>query len=158
MVPGRRSTALEPRRRGYGGSHAWWEVSAVSAFTVEFDNSPGRLAALCELMAERGINLVICGVTHGDTGTVAFIADDEAAARSALQDADLAATERPALTVRLKNTPGAGAQLFRRLADAGVNVDVFLPIHVADTQFMAVLCVDDIETARTALGTQVVPR
>lgn len=128
----------------------------MSAFTVEFQNQPGQLADLCEVMAANGVNLVICGVTHGDAGTVAFIADDEAAARSALQDTGVDARERPALTVRLKNTPGAGAATFRKLADARVNVEVFLPVRVSDTQFVAVLCVDDQEAAAKVLGNAVV--
>ncbi|WP_053205030.1 hypothetical protein [Jiangella muralis] len=128
----------------------------MSAFIIEFQNQPGRLADLCEVMAARDVNLVICGVAHGDAGTVAFIADDEAAARSALQDAGLDATERDALTVRLKNTPGAGAATFRRLADAGVNVEVFLPVRVSDSRFVAVLCVDDQEAAATVLRNAVV--
>jgi hypothetical protein len=124
----------------------------MSAFTVEFENQPGRLAELCEAMAARGVNLVICGVAHGDTGTVAFIADDESAARTALQDAGFDARERDALTVRLKNAPGAGAATFRTLADAGVNVEVFLPVRVSDAQFVGVLCVDDRDTARAVLS------
>ncbi|TDD67656.1 hypothetical protein E1262_18585 [Jiangella aurantiaca] len=128
----------------------------MSAFTVEFENEPGRLAEVCEAMAARGVNLVICGLAHGDTGTVAFIADDEAAARSVLQDAGFDAAERDALTVRLKNAPGAGAATFRKLADAGVNVEVFLPVRVSNSQFVAVLCVDDQEAAMKVLGKAVI--
>ncbi len=127
----------------------------MSAFTVEFQNQPGRLAELCEVMAARGIDLVICGVAHGAAGTVAFIADDESAARSALQDTGFDATEREALTVRLTNAPGAGAAMFRKLAHAGVNVEVFLPVRISDTRFVAVLCVDDQDAARTVLGNAV---
>jgi hypothetical protein len=57
----------------------------MSAFTVEFDNRPVQLARLCEAMAARGVNIVVCGAAHGDTGTVAFIADDERGARAALR-------------------------------------------------------------------------
>ncbi|MBB5790519.1 hypothetical protein [Jiangella mangrovi] len=124
----------------------------MGAFTVEFENQPGRLAELCEVIAARGINLVICGLAHGETGTVAFIADDESAARTALQDAGFDAQERDALTVRLKNAPGAGAATFRKLAEAGVNVEVFLPVRVSDAQFVGVLCVDNRDAARAVLG------
>lgn len=124
----------------------------MSAFTVEFENQPGRLAELCDVMAARGVNLVICGVTNGNTGTVAFIADDEAAARTALQDGGFDARERESLTVRLRNAPGVGAATFRKLADAGVNVEVFLPVRVSDSQFVGVLCVDDQAAARNVLG------
>lgn len=59
------------------------------------------------------------------------------------------------MTVRLKNAPGAGAATFRKLADAGVNVEVFLPVRVSDSQFVAVLCVDDHDAAAAVLGNAV---
>jgi hypothetical protein len=128
----------------------------MSAFTVEVKNQPGELARLCGAMAEQGVNLVLCGMSHGDRGTVAFIADDEAAARTALDRAGIEFSERPALTVRMDNVPGAGAATFRKLADANVNMDLLLPIRVSGEQFFAVLCTDDIDAATTALGEQVV--
>ena len=128
----------------------------MSAFTVELESQPGELARLCEAMAAREINLLLCGIAHGDTGTVAFVVDDEVAARTALQDAGIQFTERPALTLRLENLPGAGAAAFRRLADAGVNLELLLPVQVSKEEFFAVICVDDVDSARRALGDQVV--
>jgi len=128
----------------------------MSAFTVEFDNQPGELARLCEAMAGRGVNIVVSGVAHGDSGTVTFIADDEMAARSALEGAEIEFDEREALTVRMDNVPGAGATTFRKLADAGVNVDLLLPIRVSSDEFLAVICAEDLDAAATALGDQVV--
>jgi len=128
----------------------------MSAFTVELKNQPGELAGLCEAMAARAVNLVLCGTTHGDGGTVAFIADDEPAARAALEGAGIAFTERPALSVRMENLPGAGAAAFRKLADANVNLDLLLPVRISDELFFAVICVDDMDAARSALGDQVV--
>ena len=128
----------------------------MSAFTVELESQPGELARLCEAMAARQINLLLCGIAHGDTGTVAFVVDDEVAARTALQDAGIQFTERPALTLRLENLPGAGAAAFRRLADAGVNLELLLPVQVSKEEFFAVICVDDVDSARRALGDQVV--
>jgi hypothetical protein len=128
----------------------------VSAFMVELKNQPGSLADLCEAIATRGVNLVLCGTTHGDAGTVAFIADDEPAARAALAGAAIEFTERPALSVRMQNRPGAGAATFRKLANANVNMDLLLPVRISDELFFAVICVDDVDAARTALGDQVV--
>ncbi len=128
----------------------------MSAFTVVFDNQPGELARLCEAMAARGANIVVCGVAHGESGTVAFIADDEMAARSALEGAEIEFDERPALTVRMDNVPGAGATTFRKLADAGVNIDLLLPVRVSVDEFLAVICAEDLDAAASALGDQVV--
>ena len=129
----------------------------MSLFTVELENQPGELARLCEAMAANGINLVLSATAHGEEGTVVFVADDEAAAQTALEDAGLRYAVRTALTIRMENQPGAGATTFRKLAEAGVNADLLLPIRVSDDVFFAVICVDDEEKARDALGAQVVP-
>jgi|SRR6185437_10805534 hypothetical protein len=128
----------------------------MSAFTVQIANRPGELARLCETLGAGGINLVISGLAHDVSGMVAFIADDEPAARQVLRAAQIDYAERPSLTVRLANVPGAGAATFRALAEANVNIEVFLPVRIFDEQFYAVICPDDIEAAAAALGDQVV--
>ena len=129
----------------------------MSVFTVDLKNQPGELARLCEAMAGRGINLVLSAAARGEQGTVVFIADDEASAETVLQEADIGYTMRPALTIRMENQPGSGAATFRKLADAGVNAELLLPVRVSDELFFAVICVDDQDKARDALGAQVVP-
>jgi len=128
----------------------------MSAFTVELDNHPGELARLCEAMASSGVNLLLCATTHGNSGIVAFIADDEAAAQAVLDGAGIEYLLRPAVTVRMENLPGAGAAAFRKLAEAGVNLDLLLPVRISDGEFFAVICADDAAGAESALGNQVI--
>jgi hypothetical protein len=128
----------------------------MSVFTVDLKNQPGELARLCEAMAAGGINLILSAAARGDGGTIVFVADDEARAQATLTDAGIPYTMRPALTIRMENQPGTGAATFRRLADAGVNTDLLLPVRVFDDMFFAVICVDDQDKARRALGSQVV--
>jgi hypothetical protein len=61
-----------------------------------------------------------------------------------------------ALTVGLQNVPGAGADVFRTLFEANVNLEVFLPVRIFDDEFYAVICPDDVTAASAALGDQVV--
>ena len=129
----------------------------MSAFIVTLDDQPGELARLCEAMAGSGVNLLLCATTYSGSGAVAFIADDEASAQDVLEAAGLEYLMRPALTLRLENLPGAGAAAFRKLADAGINVDLLLPVRISDDLFFAVICVDDEATARAVLGDQVAP-
>ncbi len=124
----------------------------MSAFTVELKNQPGELARLCEAMAASGVNLILCATTHGDSGAVVFIADDEPSARTVLESAGIEYAMRPALTVRIENLPGAGAATFRTLGNAGINVDLLLPVRISDELFFAVICIDDVDKARSALG------
>jgi hypothetical protein len=128
----------------------------MSVFTVNLENQTGELARLCEAMADRGVNLILCATTHGEVGTVAFIANDEASAEAALAGAGIEYRKRPALTIRMENQPGVGAATFRKLADADVNTDVLVPVRISNDLFFAVLCVDDPDKARRALGVQVV--
>lgn len=128
----------------------------MSAFIVELDNHPGELARLCEAMASSGVNLVLCATTRANSGVVAFIADDEAAAQAVLNEAGIEYLLRPAVTVTMENLPGAGAATFRKLADAGVNVELLLPIRISEEDFLAVICADDAAAAENALGDQVI--
>jgi hypothetical protein len=128
----------------------------MSVFTVDLKNQPGELARLCEAMAGRGVNLILCATTRGEDGTVAFIANDEASAETTLTGAGVKYARRPALTIRMENQPGAGAATFRKLANAGVNTDLLVPVRVSDDAFFAVICVDDPDKARRALGVQVI--
>jgi hypothetical protein len=128
----------------------------MSVFTVDLKNQPGELARLCEAMAGSGINLVLSATTRGEESTVVFIADDEASAETVLRNEDIQYTMRPALTIRMENQPGTGAATFRKLANAGVNADLLLPVRVSDDLFFAVICVDDVDKARRTLGAQVI--
>ena len=128
----------------------------MSAFAVSLEDQPGELARVCEAMADSGVNLLLCATTYSGSGVVAFIADDEASAQEVLETVGMEYLMRPALTVKLDNLPGAGAAAFRKLANAGVNVDLLLPVRISDELFFAVVCVDDEAAARAALGDRVV--
>jgi len=132
------------------------EERQMSVFIVDLENQAGELARLCEAMAGRGVNLILCATTREEVGTVAFIADNEASAEAALAEAGVGYTKRTALTIRMENQPGVGAATFRKLADAGVNTDLLVPVRISNDLFFAVLCVDDPDKARRALGVQVV--
>src|SRR5512135_3052888 len=93
------------------------EGHQMSVFTVDLQNQPGELARLCEAMAGAGVNLVLSATARGESGTVVFIADDEASAETVLQNAGIEYTMRPALTIRMEHQPGTGAATFRKLAD-----------------------------------------
>ena len=58
----------------------------------------------------------------------------------------------------MANLPGAGAAAFRRLAEAGVNVELLVPACISDEEFFAVICADDPAAAERTLGGQVITR
>jgi aspartokinase len=56
----------------------------------------------------------------------------------------------------MENVAGVSAKAFRKLADAGVNIDLLLPVRVSAEEFLAVVCAENLEAAASALGDQVV--
>ena len=91
----------------------------MGVFTVDMPNDPGQLAKLCAAMAAENVNVILCAAAIGESGTVVFIADNEAAASGALESGDFAFAEHPSVTVRIANHPGEGAETFGKLAAAG---------------------------------------
>lgn len=122
-------------------------------FIVEASNRPGEFARHAGEVAKRGINLanVVC-LGIGDRGGAAFYATDEAGLRSALSDAGIGFREVSAVTARLEDKPGTVAEAARRLGDAGVNIELLVPVGMDGKQVTVAFGVDKAEQASTALG------
>jgi len=128
----------------------------MSVFIVQTKDHPGELAAVLEVLAAGGVNVMLASVTAEGRGTVLFVGDDDAATRAALTEADVAYDERSSVVIRVANRAGAGAAFCRTLADAGINVEFLLPLEVDREQATLVLVVDDQEKAWRILGDVVV--
>jgi hypothetical protein len=84
------------------------------------ENRPGMLARAAEAIASGGLNIE--GFAEVD-GRLHVLTADPRQARLALAAAGLAADgEREVVVVRIEDRSGAVAELFGRLATAGVNV------------------------------------
>ena len=84
------------------------------------ENRPGMLARAAEAIASGGLNLE--GFAEVD-GTLHLLTADPRSARIALEAAGLAVCgEREVVVVRIEDRSGAAAEVFGRLASAGVNV------------------------------------
>ncbi|HEX7880527.1 MAG TPA: amino acid-binding ACT domain-containing protein [Candidatus Eisenbacteria bacterium] len=115
---------------------------------IRLDNSPGALAAMGEALGRAGVSIEGGGAWVVDgVGVAHFLFEDGAAARRALEAAGITVlAEREVVVQRLKQAvPGQLGQLTRRMADAGVNIEVLYSDH--DHQL--ILVVDDVTTGRT---------
>lgn len=126
----------------------------MNAFVVELQNRPGEMARVTEAVAAREVNILVCGLGTGTSAAVAFVANNEGNARSALREKEIKFREVPVLFVRLKDVPGQAASVSRKLAKAGVNVELFLPVDTRPNSFTAAIGVDKLEAAKNALGDQ----
>lgn len=119
---------------------------------VILDDNPGELARLGEVSGAAGVNIDGFAAFTGDgKGVVHVLVGDDRldALRTALDSAGMPiADEREVLVVSVADEPGAMGDVSRRLADAGVNIDL------AYTTFGGVRLVfgtDDIRVARAVL-------
>jgi hypothetical protein len=112
------------------------------------------LVKVTEAVAARGVNLLVYDLGPGDPGAVGLIASDDETTRSTLGDLGVTFREIPVLTVRMEDKPGQAANTSRRLADAGVNIELWLPVDTNRDNFVVALGVDDMEAARQAVSEQ----
>jgi hypothetical protein len=115
--------------------------------TIALENRPGALAEMGDALGRAGVSIEGGGafVVYGQ-GVAHFLFEDGAAARRALEAARIQVLEeREVLVQRLNQTePGQLGKISRRMAEAGVNIEVLYSDH--DHQL--ILVVDDIAKGR----------
>jgi hypothetical protein len=115
--------------------------------TIAVDNRPGALADTGDALGHAGISIEGGGawVVNGQ-GVAHFLFEDSAPARSALEAAGIQVLEeRTVLIQRLDQAqPGQLGKLTRRMAQAGVNIEVLYSDH----NNQLILVVDDIAKGR----------
>lgn len=116
--------------------------------TVELEDRPGTLADLGEALGNAGVNIDGgCGFPAGGRGIFHILVEDAAGARKAIEGAGLSvADERDVIVVDVTDKPGELGGIARRMADAGVNIDL---IYLT-ARGQLVLGVDDLQKARSA--------
>ena len=117
--------------------------------TIILEDRPGTLADLGETLGKAGINIAGgCGFPCEGKGVIHVLVDDAAAARSALEEAGFeVSNEREVLLVEGEDQPGELGKIARRIAGAGVNIDL---LYLSAGGHL-VLGVDDMEKARAAI-------
>jgi hypothetical protein len=115
--------------------------------TVAFErDQPGTLAIATEAIARSGINIDACAEIDG---RLHLVTSDAAGARAALMAAGFAVIdEQQALVIDAVDRPGTAAAIFRRIADAGVNVR----FAYVGARNRIVIGPDDVSRAVEALG------
>ena len=125
----------------------------MNAFIVELDNRPGELARIAAAIAEKGINITNgAGLAVGQTGGFGFTTNDEAGTRSALDAAGCRYRQVELIPVQVEDRPGSLAEIARRLADAGVNLEMLVPSGMSGGRMSLAIGVDNAEAARSIIG------
>jgi hypothetical protein len=122
----------------------------VRDLAIELEHRPGALAELGEALARAGVSIEGGGVfTAGGLGHAHFLFSDGPAARRAIEVAGLRVVdEREVLLARLRqDEPGQLGKIARRMAEAGVNIELQYSDHAGNL----VLVVDDATRARAVV-------
>ena len=117
--------------------------------TVILEDRPGTLADLGEALGKVGINIEGgCGFPCEGKGVMHILVEDAAAARQALEEAGIEVRgERQVLVLEIEDRPGALGEVSRRIANAGVNID----LAYGASNNRLILGVDDLDKARAAV-------
>lgn len=93
---------------------------------IRVEDKPGELAALGEATGKAGINIDgLCCFPSEGRFVVHMLVDDAAGARRVVEDAGYTSIEeREVVVVGLEDRPGALGETARKIADAGVNIDL----------------------------------
>jgi hypothetical protein len=121
------------------------------AFDLEIDveNTPGALAQVAAAISDAGVNIsaVTC-LAAGETVELHILVKHAEAARHALALSQLAVTgEREVVVIDVADRPGVLADLTRRIAAAGVDLDL---VYIA-TNNRVVFGAEDLDGLKAAL-------
>jgi hypothetical protein len=122
----------------------------ASDLVIRVPNEPGALAAVAAAVSDAGVNLAAATCTGpGETADLHILVKHAEAAKHALAISNLSVTaEREVVVVEAADRPGALADLARKVAKAGVNLDL---VYVA-TGTRIVFGSPDLPALRAALG------
>lgn len=122
-------------------------------FSIFVENKVGQLAKVCGILADAGVYIHgFHGHSEGECGIIRVTVDKAAKARAALKAKGLPFVEKDVLVVVVSDKVGAGAQLAKKLGNAGISVDYAYATSVGKGNAAAVLEVSDLAKAKRVLG------
>jgi hypothetical protein len=117
---------------------------------IEVNNEPGALARVATAIGDAGVNIAAATCTSpGERAAMHILVKHAEAAKHALATAGVTVTgEREVVVIEAQDRPGELADLARRVAEAGVDLDL---VYVA-TGTRVVFGSPNLEALRAALG------
>jgi hypothetical protein len=116
---------------------------------IDIENSPGALAQVAAAISDAGVNIAAATcIGSGERAELHILVPRAEAARHSLAISHLAITrEREVVVVDVEDSPGVLADLTRKIARAGVDLDL---VYVA-TRNRVVFGAADVDALRAAL-------
>jgi hypothetical protein len=116
---------------------------------IDIDNTPGALADVAAAISDAGVNIAAATcIGPGDRAELHILVPHAEAARHALAISHLAVSrEREVVVVDVEDRPGVLADLTRKIAKSGVDLDL---VYVA-TRNRVVFGAPDLDALRAAI-------
>ena len=125
----------------------------MNAYLITVEDRPGVFAKLLEAAAARGVNVAPAyGLSNGSTGLIALGSDDEPGLAAAIADAGQTATVIELVVVEMENRPGTGAEVARKLAAAGVDLRIAVPVGMNGDRLQIGFGASDTALLKRTLG------
>jgi hypothetical protein len=117
---------------------------------IDVENTPGALAQVAAAISDAGVNIAAatCVGPHERAELHILVPHAEAAKHSLATAGIVVTREREVLVVEVEDRPGVLADLTRKVARAGINLDL---VYVA-TRNRVVFGAQDLDGLRRALG------
>ncbi len=117
---------------------------------IDVENTPGALARVAGAVSDAGVNLAAATyMGSGERAELHILVPHPEAAKHSLAISHLAVTrEREVVVVDVEDRPGVLADLTRKIAQAGINLDL---VYVA-TRNRVVFGAEDVDGLRAAVG------
>jgi hypothetical protein len=117
---------------------------------IDVENSPGARARVAAAISDAGVNIAAATcIGPGARAELHILVKHAEAARHSLAISQLAVSrEREVVVVEVEDRPGVLADLTRKIAQAGINLDL---VYVA-TRNRVVFGAADLDALRAALG------
>ena len=117
---------------------------------IDVENTPGALAQVAAAISDSGVNIAAATcIGPGERAELHILVPHAGAARHSLAISHLAVTrEREVVVVDVEDSPGVLADLTRRIARAGVDLDL---VYVA-TRNRVVFGSPDLDALKAALN------
>jgi hypothetical protein len=124
-------------------------VGTAFDLTIDVENTPGALAQVASAVSDAGVNLAAATcIGKGERTELHILVPHPEPVRHALAIAHLAVSrEREVVVIDVEDRPGALADLARKVAEAGVNVEL---VYIA-TRNRVVFGAADLDGLRAAL-------
>lgn len=123
----------------------------IDQLTVFLENSEGRLAALCRVLADAKVNMYALTIADTtDYGIVRIICDDPEKAVTALSEQDYRAVVTKVAAIGVPNEPGGLAKLLDLLDELDINIEYGYCFSIKDDMAVDVLKIHAPEQASEA--------